>query len=110
MTVHASAPECRSRNAKFLMKYKHACTPSELVNESEDYIGLHDSRNYLDIIEWDINDLKANDEYLGLSGSPTKVKAVNNIIFTTKESKLIDSGDKEIDDMMVELLEQHNIG
>lgn len=110
MTVHASAPECRSRNAKFLMKYKHACTPSELHNESEDYISLHDTRHYLDIIEWDINDLKADDVYLGLSGSPTKVKQVTNIVFTSKESKVLEATDSEIDELMAELVAHHNIG
>ena len=110
MTVHASAPECRSRNAKYLMKYKHACTPSELHHESEDYIGLHDTRPYLDLIEWDINDLKAEVKYLGLSGSPTKVKDVTNIVFTTKESKVMGDSEKEIDQLMAELVEHHNIG
>lgn len=110
MTVHGSAADCRSRNAKFLMKYKHACTPSEMHHESEDYIRLHDARQYLDIIEWDINDVKADDVYLGLSGSPTKVKEVTNIVFTTKDSKVLDGNDKEIDQMISELVEHHNIG
>src|SRR5690606_33738943 len=30
ITVHGSAAPCRARNAKRLMKYKHACTVSEL--------------------------------------------------------------------------------
>jgi len=110
MTVTASAPDCRSRNAKFLMKYKHACTPSEMHHESEDYISLHDTRHYLDIIEWDINDLKADDVYLGLSGSPTKVKQVTNIVFTTKDSKILESTNEDIDQLMAELVEHHNIG
>lgn len=110
MTVHGSAPDCRSRNAKFLMKYKHACTPSEMHHESEDYISLHDTRQYLDIIEWDINDVKADDVYLGLSGSPTKVKEVTNIVFTTKDSKVLESNDEDIDQLMAELVEHHNIG
>ena len=110
MTVHAAAPDCRSRNAKFLMKYKHACTPSELHHESEDYIGLHDTRQYLDLTEWDINDLKADDTYLGLSGSPTKVKDVTNIVFTTKESKILQDSDEDIDQLMAELVEHHNVG
>ncbi len=110
MTVHGSARACRNRNAKLLMKYKHACTPSELHNESEDYIRLHDTRPYLDITEWDVEDLKANVENLGLSGSPTKVNVVTNIVFTTKESKVIAPTNGEIDALMLELIEHHNIG
>ena len=110
MTVTGSAPDCRSRNAKFMMKYKHACTPTEMHHESEDYIRLHDDRPYLDIAEWNVNDLEAKDEYLGLSGSPTKVKTVTNIVFKAKESKVLDPTEENIEEMVKELIEHHNIG
>ena len=110
MTVHGSAPDCRSRNAKLMMKYKHACTPSELHHESEDYIKLHDTRPYLDITEWNINDLQADEKYLGLSGSPTKVKKVTNIVFTAKETKVLEPTAEDIETMMAELIEHHNVG
>lgn len=110
LTIHGSAAECRSRHAKFLMKYKHACTPSELQNQSEDYIGLHDTRDYLDITEWNIDDVKADETYLGLSGSPTKVKEVTSIVFTAKDSKVLNAGEEEIDEMMAELIQNHNLG
>ncbi len=61
-------------------------------------------------VRWGVNDLNADDTYLGLSGSPTKVKAVTNIIFTAKESKVFKASDKEIDQLMQELIEHHNIG
>lgn len=110
LTVHGSAPTCRTRHAKLLMKYKHASTPSEMSNEREDYIKMHEERHYLDLIEWNVNDLHANEELLGLHGSPTKVNAVTNIVFTAKESKTIEPVDTEIDQLMAELLEHHNIG
>lgn len=109
ITVTGSAPECRSRNAKLIMKYKHACTPAELQNESEDYLRLHDDRPYLDITEWSVNDLKVEDKHLGLSGSPTKVKNVTNIVFKAKESKVLEPTEQNIDEMMKELIEHHNI-
>ena len=49
VTVHGSAPDCRSRNAKLLMKYKHAKTVSEMQEDTDDYIALHDARPYLNI-------------------------------------------------------------
>jgi electron transfer flavoprotein beta subunit len=110
MTVHGSAPRCRTQNAKRMMKYKHACTPSEMSHEREDYIHMHDQKHYLDLIEWNVDDLKAEEVYLGLSGSPTKVNAITNIVFTAKDSKVIEPTDKEIDTMMAELVEHHNVG
>lgn len=110
LTVHGSAPECRTQHAKRMMKFKHACTPSEMNNEREDYIRMHDTKHYLDLVEWNVDDLKAEEVYLGLSGSPTKVNAVTNIVFTAKESRTVEANDKEIDALMAELVEHHNVG
>lgn len=110
VTVHGSAPDCRTRNASLLMKYKHAQTVSEMQESADDYIDLHDSRPYLNIQEWTVDDLNADEEWLGLSGSPTKVKKVTNVVFTAKESKVLGEGDEEIEDLIKELLENHTIG
>ena len=110
LTVHGSAPDCRTQNAKRMMKFKHACTPSEMSNEREDYILMHETKHYLDLVEWNVDDLKAEEVYLGLSGSPTKVNAVTNIVFTAKESKVLEPTDEDIDTLMAELVEHHNVG
>jgi len=109
LTVHGSAPSCRAHHAKRIMKYKHACTPSEMSHEREDYIQMHEVKNYLDLIEWNVDDLMADEVYLGLSGSPTKVNAVTNIVFTAKESKVLEPTDQDIDALMAELVEHHNV-
>jgi Electron transfer flavoprotein, beta subunit len=110
LTVHGSAPPCRTRNAKLLMKFKHASTPTEMLQESEDYIKMHDIHPYLDIVEWNVDDLEADEDWLGLSGSPTKVKKVDNIVFTAKESKKIEATGEDIDFLIRELIDNHNIG
>lgn len=110
ITVHSSAPPCRARNAKNLMKYKHASTVSEMQTEAEDYIKLHKDRPYLDIVEWTVDDLQADENYLGLSGSPTKVKKIVNVVFTAKDSKILTDSDQEIEDLVKELIENHTIG
>lgn len=110
VTVHGSAPECRSRNAKLLMKFKHANTVTELQEDTDDYLDIYDSRPYLDIKEWTVDDLNADEDWLGLSGSPTKVKKVTNVVFTAKESKVLGDKDEEIEDLIKELLENHTIG
>ncbi len=110
ITVNSSAPSCRNRNAKLLMKYKHAKTVSELQETTEDYIQLTKDRPYLKIDEWSVADLNATDEWLGLSGSPTKVKKVENVVFKAKESKILSTSDVEIEGLMKELIENHTIG
>lgn len=110
ITVNGSAAECRPRNAKFLMKYKHACAVSEMQNADEDYITLHNDRPYLNIAEWSVNDIETNLEELGLSGSPTKVKSIENVVFQAKEAKVLSTADADIDAMMKELIANHTIG
>ncbi len=110
VTVHASAPDCRARNAKLLLKYKHAETWTELQHATEDYIKLHGDRPYLHIAEWTVNDLHPDENMLGLSGSPTKVKKVINVVFTAKESKELNESDSSIENLMVELITNHTIG
>ena len=46
----------------------------------------------------------------GLSGSPTKVKAIKNIVFQAKESKTLTASDADIEGMIKELLEEKIIG
>lgn len=110
ITVNNTAPECRPRNAKLFMKYKHASSISERQERSEDYITLINDRPYLNIKEWSVNDVKADAEQLGLSGSPTKVKKIDNIVFQAKESKQLTDSDGDIKSLMQELISNHTIG
>ncbi len=110
VTVHSSAEACRPREAKRMMTYKHARTVSELQNEVKDYTELFEGRPYLNIEEWTVDHIDANVEKLGLSGSPTKVKKIQNIVFTQKDAKVIDSSDEAINVLMKELIDSHVIG
>ena len=110
VTVHGSFDDCRPRNTKKVMKFKHARTNTELQNETRDYTDLYTSRPYLKIEEWSVDDIGADVEQLGLSGSPTKVKAIENVVFQAKESKVLSSSDADVEDLMIELIEGHMIG
>ncbi|HRR50044.1 MAG TPA: electron transfer flavoprotein subunit beta/FixA family protein, partial [Bacteroidales bacterium] len=91
ITVNSSAPACRPRNAKQVMKYKHARTVSEL-NDKEDHSYFPvTSFQELVIPEWGVADVGGEEEKYGLSGSPTKVKKIENIVFQVKESKRLTS-------------------
>lgn len=110
VTVNGSAASCRPRNAKLLMKYKHSSTLSERQEKSEDYMTMLNERPYLNIKEWSVNDIECDREQLGLNGSPTKVKKIENIVFQAKESKKLTASDTDIDDLMKELISSHTIG
>lgn len=110
VTVHGSAADCRPRKAKRLMKFKHAKTLTELQNETKDYTHLYNERPYLNIEEWTVDDINADVEALGLSGSPTKVKTIQNVVFQSKDSVALGASDKEINNLMKELLDSHIIG
>jgi electron transfer flavoprotein beta subunit len=110
LTVHSSAPDCRPRNAKLLMRYKYARTLTELQEETRDYTELFDKRPYLQIDEWTVADLNADVELLGLSGSPTKVKKIENVVLQQKETILLTSTDKDIEGLIKELIDSHIIG
>jgi electron transfer flavoprotein beta subunit len=110
LTVTGSAAPCRARNARLIMKYKHAKTVSERQDANEDYLSLYNERPYLNINEWTVNEVKAEAEQLGLSGSPTKVKKIENVILQAKEAKQLENTNADINLLMKELIDSHTIG
>jgi Electron transfer flavoprotein, beta subunit len=87
LTVNGSAAPCRPRNARLLMGRK----------------------NY-DVPAWTVADVNADPAKCGLSGSPTKVKKIENIVFQAKESKRFGAGDADIAALIEELAVNHIIG
>lgn len=110
ITVNASAPECRPRHAKQTMKYKHARTITELQAANEDYITLFENKPYLKIEEISVKDIDADMQWLGLTGSPTKVKTIENVVLEAKDARHIENNDAGIETMIKELMENHTIG
>lgn len=110
ITVNGTADDCRPRNAKRLQRFKHARTVSEQVNLGEDYIQLYNDRPELNLPEWNTKDVEANLQDCGLSGSPTKVKKIENVVFQAKESKKMGASDTELEDLIIELITNHTIG
>ena len=115
LTVNGSAAPCRPRNAKLVQKYKRALGAQEKAAITKDgnelpYAELYDKRPYLNITEWSVADVNGDTKQCGLSGSPTKVKKIENIIFQAKESKTISGSDADVENLIVELLANHTIG
>ncbi|MDR3046744.1 MAG: electron transfer flavoprotein subunit beta/FixA family protein [Bacteroidales bacterium] len=96
ITVHSSAPLCRFKNAKRVLKFKKITTAEE-----------HTSNNNSSIEVWNAAFLEANMDYLGLSGSPTKVKKIENVVFSKKENVSIAPTQPEVDLLFKELIDSH---
>ena len=88
ITVHGSAPSCRPRHAKRLLTYK----------------------NDAHIPQWGVADVGGDEKRYGLTGSPTKVKKIENIVLQEKESKRFGSSENEINELLIELINSHILG
>ena len=115
ITVNGSAAPCRPRNAKLVQKYKRALGAQEkaaITKEGAElaYADLYEKYPYLNITEWSVADVNGDLAQCGLSGSPTKVKTIQNISFQAKESKTLTGSDQDVEDLIVELLANHTIG
>ncbi len=111
ITVNASAPECRPRNAKRVMAYKWAMATSETAACDNAAVTARVAANeHLQIVEWGADDISPDEQQLGLSGSPTKVKKIENVVFAAKEAKRLSASDEDINLLMVELISSHTLG
>jgi electron transfer flavoprotein beta subunit len=111
VTVNGSAADCRPQNARRIMKYKYALSPTEAAacpgTLAEQMTAAND---YLQITEWGADAVDPDPSQLGLEGSPTKVKKIENVVFQAKESKTLSDTQTDIDGLIVELIETHTLG
>jgi electron transfer flavoprotein beta subunit len=93
------------------MKYKHAMIPTEMAAAADSLSAqMVAQRDYLQIVELTASDIVCDEQQLGLSGSPTKVKKIENVVFQAKEAKQLTSSDEDINSLMVELIASHTLG
>ncbi len=111
VTVNGSAAACRPRNAKRVMTYKRATVAAERSAEQQAALAaVIATKPFLDIPQWGAKDIDADPSQIGKAGSPTNVKAVQNIVFKAKESKTLTASDADIESVMIELLNEKIIG
>jgi electron transfer flavoprotein beta subunit len=115
VTINGSATPCRPRNARLIQKYKRALGGQEKAEKTKDgtelpYAELYMKYPYLNIVEWSVADVNGDVKQCGLSGSPTKVKTIQNIVFQAKENKTISSSDSDVEELIRELIDNHTIG
>lgn len=111
VTVNGSAAPCRPRHAKRVMKYKNATVKAERTPENaEKYAELIARKPFLDITQWGAADIEADMAQVGKAGSPTNVKAVQNIVFKAKDSRTMTASDADVQGLIIELLNEKIIG
>lgn len=110
MTVDAMAASCRPRNAYRLLRFHRAATPQEQAASGYSYAEQVERDSALCLKEWNLEYVGGDPARCGLAGSPTKVKAVENVVFKAKESEPLSSSDEDIKALVGELLANHTIG
>ncbi len=111
VTVNGSAPACRPRHAKRLMFYKSARCRSEVAADPQSMAARRVAEKpELLIEEWSAADINPDPTQLGLQGSPTKVKRIENVVFQAKEAKRLTAEDSEMEALIRELIAAHTIG
>ncbi|MBD5229980.1 MAG: electron transfer flavoprotein subunit beta/FixA family protein [Bacteroidales bacterium] len=110
VTVTGSADACRPRNARRVMTYKRAVSPTEKAKLTPEQLAIVEARPDLNLQEWSAAYVDADPAQIGLPGSPTKVKAIENVVFTAKESLCLQDNDEQIENLVKELIANHTIG
>ncbi len=111
MTISSRANEPRSFSAKRVMALKSLeCLhcKAELDPDAGDgsaTCGLPDH-----IRRWDIEIIGADPDRCGLSGSPTKVKKIENVVLKATDMKKIPNTPAEIAGLMRELIDENILG
>ena len=86
-----------------------AATEQEQASAGYEFASQGEDRIFT-IKEWNLAFVGGDASRCGLAGSPTKVKAVENIVFKAKESKKYTASGDDIKSFVSELLANHTIG
>ena len=110
ITVTEQANEPRSPSAKRVLSYKNI--DKKLGGDSYDEVYLNaDQHGALTYIkEWNVETIGAKPEECGLSGSPTMVKKIQNVVLTVSDMKQIPNSEAGINELVHELIAEHIIG
>ncbi len=127
ITVPSAANTPRTFGAKLMMKYKKARTRLEVEQEvkkssSSENLSSEDleqeitktcqmlKKRGLLLDTWTAADIQADPDCLGLKGSPTKVKQVQNVVVSSVETKKIEPTKEGIEELLHELVEERTFG
>jgi electron transfer flavoprotein beta subunit len=125
VTVLGSANVPRPPSARQVMRLKWARTPAELARQAAD--ALPDATDEqkeseqtkravalkvkgLLMEQWNLDDIDADMQWCGLSGSPTKVHRVQSIVLTKEGHTEVQPTEAGVREMIRELIIDHTLG
>lgn len=119
ITVASQANEPRPPAAKKLMRFKKAMTKTEAAirlrastdsqDKVEEYCMQLKEKGLL-IAEWDADALSIDLDRCGYTGSPTRVKKIEQVVLVAKDYKRFPSTDEGVSTLIHELIEEHTFG
>jgi len=118
LTVVTTANQPRPASARKRVEYKLAATPLEYQSllkkwpefETEEGLDAYLVARDMKLPLWSAADLEADEDMLGLSGSPTKVYKVNFVVLETTESKEVPADQEGIAALLEELIQEYIVG
>lgn len=124
VTVLDSANRARPPAARRVMRFKHARTHGEAAKEVEATMPKASSADRefevgrrlerlksrgLLIEQWDLDDVRADLAWCGVTGSPTKVHRVQSIVLTKEGFKNVPANEEGVREMIHELIVDHTL-
>jgi electron transfer flavoprotein beta subunit len=118
LTVISSANQPRPPSARRRIEYKLAATPLEYRSllkkwpefDTEEALDSYLAARDMRITVWTAADLGAEEDKLGLAGSPTQVYKINFVVLETAESKAVTADQEGIAALMQELVQEYIVG
>ena len=116
LTVPKSANSPRWPNARLLLKNRRARSGFEIEAEAKrqgltvDQVVEGLQKRGLFIETWSAEDIAADLARIGISGSPTKVKKVENVVLAGRNLKLYSADDTGVRDLVAELVDERTFG
>lgn len=125
LTVMDTANEPRPAAVRRMMRYKRARCMGEVEREvSATMTGASDEdresaqgrrvewlrMHGLFLEQWNLDDIRADLRWCGLSGSPTKVHRVQSIVLTKRGFKSVDATEEGVRSLIHELIVDHTLG
>lgn len=109
LTITSASNVPRPPSAKKVMIYKNIqCLKEEAYEEA--YIQNSISEVLSHIKEWNVASVKADPLKCGIDGSPTRVKKIENVVLSAAETKQIADSERDISELVHDLIEKHVLG
>ncbi|MFP4104978.1 MAG: electron transfer flavoprotein subunit beta/FixA family protein [Phycisphaerae bacterium] len=128
LPVLVTVMECnepRPRAAKRMMKFKKArsafevgvdvkksmkdATDEQRRAETDKRIKALEDKGLL-LKSWNLDDIEADLQWCGMSGSPTKVHRIQSVVLAGGEYREFDASERGVAELIGELIEEHTIG